>query len=1371
MKSKTQILSIILLTILCVSIISPLLANAVQVDPPPPPTSYAVTINPDGSITSTPLGAPITTADNSTYTLTGSFLGTITVLRSDIVLDGNDYTVSGSGSGTGLFLSSVNKVQIIDLGLSNYQACIDLTDSPNCFISGTTLNPAFLGIYLGGDSDNNIITGNTITTTDISGYGICCTKNVDNTTIVYNSITNGGCGIFLDGDLDTASSNNNVTENTIQTPYTVGMKVNGGDNNTISKNTITGCISVYGFRVLGASFNTFSENTIVNCYYSFNFGPYSDKEGVNNTIVNNAIADTVVGVTNQDCSNTTIRGNTIDNATNCGIYLPVASEDPRNGTLIVENIIKHSTYGIYVRAPNNTITENYVYNTTICLHFYGSSDNIVTDNIAISNGDCALSLKGTSCSGNLIYHNDFIGQDKEYSLNEPGANSLDNGPTVGGNFWITHASTSPYTLNADNIDHYPYGEPLHAKLLNVANEPNATICDLYESFDAIDGKTTAYKADTEVVLYAAVDDGYWFSHWLVNGERVEDKLLWLTMNENYNIDAVINPRPAYILPTTGGDWSMDMHDAEHSSQIPTGDTIANETLWQHYLFNMELASPPAIVDDIMYFTANPGTESASSGYVYALNAKTVEVLWIFQANASVYNTPAVVDDIVYIGATNGYFYALNATTTNTAGEVLWTYTTDLQTHSSPTVVDGSVFFAATDPEGYGYIYALNATTTNPTGELLWSYSTGHSRAETAPTVVDGVLYAATGDGVLYALNATTTTVTGEVFWFVDLDDTVSLPPAVNNGRVYLFAESGKVYCNNATTETLSPEDRRMWTLQILGHVPQTSPAIANGIFYIGTDLGYIYAFNATTTDLLWFYDTDGEFCDSSFAVAGETLYAANYAGDIYAFNATTTNINGELLWQTTAAVMDRFLAGPVVSNNVLYLLSAAGNIFAYAANTEVVFYTSGLANGTEWSITFNGITKTATAGNNITYAVCPNGQYDYTVSLPNGYTTTASGTMNVAGTNLSKEIAYSAATPVNIPSPSINYYQIIVTSSHGNPTATTFVEEYHNFTASVTSPENVDSNHRWVCIGYTLDSDTTIVNATSRTFTNINSTHMITFHWVEQYSVSFNVNPSDSGLTTPTGNNIWVNAGENLPISATTNSNNSFNNWTTTGQITITSPATASTTATINGPGTIVANFESTTIIATETVDNKTYSITVGGEIKAQQMSNMTITPYATNTTTVVAFTVTGPSGTSGTGTITLPKEAIPYGTTPLVYIDGQPAASQSYTQDNINYYITYSTSFSTHTINIVFATQETPTPTSTPTPTPTVTATPAPTQTAAPTGTATVTPTTSPTTAPAFDPVLAIIIVVVVLVIVLLLIVILRRRKEGKSSNHYFKL
>jgi N-acetylneuraminic acid mutarotase len=115
-----------------------------------------------------------------------------------------------------------------------------------------------------------------------------------------------------------------------------------------------------------------------------------------------------------------------------------------------------------------------------------------------------------------------------------------------------------------------------------------------------------------------------------------------------------------------------------------------------------------------------------------------------------------------------------------------------------------------------------------------------------------------------------------------------------------------------------------------------------------------------------------------------------------------------------------------------------------------------------------------------------------------------------------------------------------------------------------------------------------------------------------------------------------------------------------------------------------------TTVTATAD-SNATVNLTINGNITNTQMSNVTITTNQSNTTTSVSFTVTGESGTTGFSNITMPKSAVPYGTAPTVYIDGQPAQNQGSTQDSSNYYVWYTTHFSTHQISIVFTSSSVP--------------------------------------------------------------------------------
>jgi len=95
--------------------------------------------------------------------------------------------------------------------------------------------------------------------------------------------------------------------------------------------------------------------------------------------------------------------------------------------------------------------------------------------------------------------------------------------------------------------------------------------------------------------------------------------------------------------------------------------------------------------------------------------------------------------------------------------------------------------------------------------------------------------------------------------------------------------------------------------------------------------------------------------------------------------------------------------------------------------------------------------------------------------------------------------------------------------------------------------------------------------------------------------------------------------------------------------------------------------------------------LAITGNITISQMSNVIIATNQTANTTSLSFDVTGESGTTGFANITIPITAVPYGTAPIIYIDGQPASNQGFTQDSNNYYVWYTTHFSTHQISIVF--------------------------------------------------------------------------------------
>ena len=103
------------------------------------------------------------------------------------------------------------------------------------------------------------------------------------------------------------------------------------------------------------------------------------------------------------------------------------------------------------------------------------------------------------------------------------------------------------------------------------------------------------------------------------------------------------------------------------------------------------------------------------------------------------------------------------------------------------------------------------------------------------------------------------------------------------------------------------------------------------------------------------------------------------------------------------------------------------------------------------------------------------------------------------------------------------------------------------------------------------------------------------------------------------------------------------------------------------------------------TSDGAKIELSLGGNITSTQITDVTISIEQSSAKTILSFTVTGQSGNTGEGNITIPKSLATYGTAPLIYIDNQLCQNQGYTEDTANYYIWYTTHFSTHEVSIVF--------------------------------------------------------------------------------------
>jgi len=141
--------------------------------------------------------------------------------------------------------------------------------------------------------------------------------------------------------------------------------------------------------------------------------------------------------------------------------------------------------------------------------------------------------------------------------------------------------------------------------------------------------------------------------------------------------------------------------------------------------------------------------SANSGEtgISSFNVRTLKTKWTFSSGYEFSASPAIATvngtSMLFLGAWNGNFYALNAVT----GKKIWSFTVDLVPPCRPNAcriassaavdtANNLVFFGAEN----AYLYALNATT----GALVWKQQLGDPRkgAEvwSSPTFFNGMVF-------------------------------------------------------------------------------------------------------------------------------------------------------------------------------------------------------------------------------------------------------------------------------------------------------------------------------------------------------------------------------------------------------------------------------------------------------------------------------------------------------------------------------------------------------------------------------------------------------------------------------------------------------
>lgn len=344
--------------------------------------------------------------------------------------------------------------------------------------------------------------------------------------------------------------------------------------------------------------------------------------------------------------------------------------------------------------------------------------------------------------------------------------------------------------------------------------------------------------------------------------------------------------------------SAGLSDASgHYWKVPTGAPIE---------------APPVAFGSQVFVGSTEGT-------FYAFDQTTGRRNWAKRPEGRISTAPALgqadfgegpIETMIAVVDDDGVVRALRADN----GTEEWRIELDIRIRSSPVIADGKVFVATTG----GFVYAFELTT----GELLWTYPDGDTDLGSLSADLayhDGILYVGSQSGTLHLIDVTAST--PEPVCQFEADEAIMVNPIVVDPIVYV-----------------STNGQTIWTLPVgacQGTVPErqpfyiseapiaVAPAIVGDIIYLPTDR-FLYARDLRTSEFDWPADkvTGEANISAPPVVTNDAVYFADESGVVHAVDRDT----GDHLWSWRTDLHVR--GAPAVANEIVFISSGDGFVYA-----------------------------------------------------------------------------------------------------------------------------------------------------------------------------------------------------------------------------------------------------------------------------------------------------------------------------------------------------------------------------------------------------------------------------------------------------------
>lgn len=288
-----------------------------------------------------------------------------------------------------------------------------------------------------------------------------------------------------------------------------------------------------------------------------------------------------------------------------------------------------------------------------------------------------------------------------------------------------------------------------------------------------------------------------------------------------------------------------------------------------------------------------------------LLSKPLKLAWSYNSADALNLSPVNYDDQLYVPLNGGKLAALQLSN----GNLNWKTEVGGLISAAPDADENGVYVAtevlAEKRTGASQPKGLLRLLSRDNGVVIWVCET-QTPLRGALSVLDGVLYAASGEGRLYAIEAAT----GAIKWSRQNGARLNAHSLVAGNLLFLSDEAGIFSAvKRESGETL-------WRYQTRGPL-RTQPAIIGGTVFIGTYDQQVLALDAADGSLIWRAKTSGRV--QGVSVGGGRLVAITLDNFVYGFSAES----GKRLWKSRLA--GRVTARPLLTADGVLLTPLTGD--------------------------------------------------------------------------------------------------------------------------------------------------------------------------------------------------------------------------------------------------------------------------------------------------------------------------------------------------------------------------------------------------------------------------------------------------------------